>query len=240
VVIASQYPQFVANNFHAHNMRYMEMKDRIRQRMEELDIKQQQLADMVGLSQVAIQKILAGGGTRKLPAIARALATTAEYLEYGNSTQLQEPPAPYDTKSRTMSIPRYDMAASMGNGHHVDDHIDVVERIEISQDYLRRTVRYSSPNNLAIITALGDSMTPTFNDCDLLLVDRGVNEIKLDAVYVIHYEGQYFVKRIQRRPGEPLLMISDNQAYRPQEISNKASDFQVLGRVLMAWNARKL
>ena len=139
-----------------------------------------------------------------------------------------------------VAIPRYDMAASMGDGHIVDDHVDVVERIEVSQDYLRRTVRFSSPENLAIITALGDSMAPTFNDCDLLLVDRGVTEIKLDAVYVIHYEGQYFVKRIQRRPGEPLLMISDNQAYRPQEISRKAADFQVMGRVLMAWNARKL
>ena len=144
--------------------------------------------------------------------------------------------------TRLITIPRFDVAGSMGDGRLIPDgHADVVEQITVSADYLGRAVAYSHPHNLAIIAALGDSMTPTFNDCDLLLVDRGITEIRLDAIYVIQYEGQLYIKRIQRRPGAPMLMISDNKAYPPIEILNDtAGDLQILGRALMAWNARKL
>ena len=139
-------------------------------------------------------------------------------------------------------VPRLDVAGSMGNGLALpSQHIDVVESMKVSKEYLARTVSYSNASNLAIITGYGDSMEGTFSDGDLLLVDRGVNDLKVDAVYVLALGDELYIKRIQRRPDGSMAMLSDNPKYQPYEIKNgEAEKFQVLGRVLLAWNANKL
>lgn len=141
-----------------------------------------------------------------------------------------------------IEIPRLNVAGSMGTGRLAPEgYVDVIDRLSVNKDYLSRTVAYSSASNLAIITGFGDSMEGTYSDGDLLLVDRGVTEIKIDAVYVVLYQGELFIKRFQRRPGEPMLMISDNKSYPPIKIKNAtANGLEILGRVLIAWNAKKL
>lgn len=144
--------------------------------------------------------------------------------------------------SDVVNIPKLDVSGSMGNGLSLPQgYIDVIEVMAVNLEYLRRTVSYTLPSNLAIITGSGDSMAGTFNDGDLLLVDTGVQEIKLDAVYVLGYGDELYIKRIQRRPGGNLLMISDNTNYPPYEIkSEEAGDFKIFGRVLLTWNAKRL
>ncbi|MGA4815943.1 S24 family peptidase [Pseudomonas aeruginosa] len=75
----------------------------------------------------------------------------------------------------------------------------VIDSIVASVDYLSRNVRYSAPDNLALITGYGDSMQPTFSDGDILLVDTGITEIKIDAVYVMALKDELYIKRMQRR-----------------------------------------
>jgi phage repressor protein C with HTH and peptisase S24 domain len=141
-----------------------------------------------------------------------------------------------------VDIPRLSLAGSMGSGlAQPEDHVDVIERIRVSTGWLRRNINASSPANLAVITGYGDSMEGTFSDGDLLLVDRGITEIKIDAVYVLSLKGELYIKRLQRRPDGVLLMLSDNEKYKPYEIRNgDLEQFQVLGRVLLAWNAKRL
>jgi phage repressor protein C with HTH and peptisase S24 domain len=135
----------------------------------------------------------------------------------------------------------YDVAASMGNGLSMPEHSDVIERMTVSADWLKSHVKFSRADNLALITAYGDSMEGTFSDGDMLLVDRGVGEIKIDAVYVLALNEELYIKRLQRRPDGAILMISDNKRYDPYVIKNGERDkFHVLGRVLLAWNAHKL
>lgn len=141
-----------------------------------------------------------------------------------------------------VDIPRLDVAGSMGFGiTRPDDHEDVIDRLRVSTAWLRRNVNATNHDNLAVITGYGDSMEGTFNDGDLLLVDRGVTDIKIDAVYVLALKGELYIKRLQRRPDGTILMLSDNEKYKPYEIKDGELDqFEVLGRVLLAWNARRL
>ncbi|MDX1489709.1 MAG: S24 family peptidase [Pseudohongiellaceae bacterium] len=158
-----------------------------------------------------------------------------------NVVNIQEGKGKYLVEG-VVSIPRLNVSASMGSGAlYQEDHIDVIENMSVNLEYLRRTVSFSKTSNLAIITAYGDSMEGTFSDGDLLLVDRGVNDIKLDAVYVLSLADELYIKRIQRRPDGTFLMLSDNSKYPPYEIRNgEAEKFEVLARVLLAWNARRL
>lgn len=71
-------------------MGYMEMKERIAQRMKDLGITQEALAERVGLSQVAIHKILKGGKTRKIVLLSKALDCSPEWLETGTAPYSKE------------------------------------------------------------------------------------------------------------------------------------------------------
>lgn len=145
------------------------------------------------------------------------------------------------TPKGTISIPQFDIAASMGKGAIRPEFDVVIDSMVASIDYLSRNVRYSAPENLALITGYGDSMKPTFADGDILLVDIGVNDIKIDAVYVMALRDELYIKRMQRRADGTFLMISDNAAYPPIEVAGTdLKRFQVLARVLLAWNANKL
>lgn len=138
-------------------------------------------------------------------------------------------------------IPLLDVVGSMGAGAMVPEHEEMVEKITVTGAWLRRNVTATTPGNLQLITGYGDSMDGTFSDGDVLLVDRGITEIKMDAVYVLSLNDELYIKRLQRRPDGSVLMISDNKKYEPYLIQNgERAKFQVLGRVVLAWNAQKM
>jgi DNA-binding XRE family transcriptional regulator len=140
-----------------------------------------------------------------------------------------------------ITIPVFDHKPSAGRGSMMLDSDTVIGGLTLNKDWLHKNVSYSRPTNLAVLTAYGDSMSPTFNDGDILLVDRGVEDIRIDAVYVIALNDELFVKRVQRGLDGSVLVKSDNPLYDPYHINEDAKEsLQVLGRVLWAWSGRKL
>lgn len=212
---------------------------------------QDSLAKLLGVSTVTIWSYRNGDKLPRMSTatrIAKALGVSVNWLLTGegamklgvvtSSSKVVELP---HRKSNVVHIPRLDVMASMGLGVARVQQDDVVEEMAVSKDWLRRNISPTAPGNLALLDAKGDSMEGTFNDGDLLLVDRGITEIKVDAVYVLAMNDELFIKRLQRRPDGTMLMLSDNPKYPPYELKNgDLSTFQVLGRVLLAWNARRL
>ncbi len=66
-----------------------------------------------------------------------------------------------------------------------------------------------------------------------------INEHPTDAVYVLTLNGRLYIKTLQRRPDGKLVMISDNRKYEPYTIG-ESDECVIHGRVIVAWNARKL
>ncbi|UOK36337.1 phage repressor protein [Pseudomonas palleroniana] len=144
--------------------------------------------------------------------------------------------------SSFITIPQLDVAGSMGSGRVPPDHIEVIRDITVHLDWLKtQGLSYSKLENLAIIDGDGDSMEGTFRNGDALLVDRGITEIRTDAIYVFTLEGELFIKRLQRLTGGSLRMISDNPVYPPIMIEgDMLAKVHIQARVLLVWNARKL
>ncbi|AXM95609.1 S24 family peptidase [Pseudomonas plecoglossicida] len=139
-------------------------------------------------------------------------------------------------------IPHLDIAASMGHGKAAPGMIEVIRDMTVHLDWLRmQGLTFSNVDNLAIITGDGDSMSGTFADGDALLVDRGISEVKTDAIYVFTLDGDLYIKRLQRLTGGQLRMISDNPIYPPITIDESMIErMHIQARVLLAWNAKKL
>jgi phage repressor protein C with HTH and peptisase S24 domain len=150
---------------------------------------------------------------------------------------------PYMTPSGSITIDVLDVRASMGGGLPAPEQETVIDSIKVPQNWVRENLPHiTSPSNLKIITGYGDSMLGTFSHGDPLIVDTGVNEMRIDAVYVFAMHKELFIKRIQRLPNGAIKIISDNrEKYDPITVTaDERSAIQVLGRVVCAWNLRKL
>lgn len=138
--------------------------------------------------------------------------------------------------SDELVIHHYDTGGAMGAvGLLLRDQPGSIQSWHVTPDWVAKNVHsISSPKNLAVVTGFGDSMKPMFNPGDPLLVDTGVKKVDYDGVYFFRIGDEGFIKRLQRVPGEGLLAISENKAYRDWTIK-EGMDFEVFARVVKAW-----
>lgn len=148
--------------------------------------------------------------------------------EGGRTRYAKRPP-------RDTLIPQYTAGGSMGTGLVLRDQPGHITSWRVTPEWIQKNVHnVTSPKNLAIVTGFGDSMKPMYNPGDPLLVDTGVREVKFDGVYFFRIGDEGFIKRLQRVPGEGLVAISENKAYRDWTI-REGMDFEVFARVVKVW-----
>lgn len=146
-----------------------------------------------------------------------------------------------DMDELSVVVPLLNVTASMGAGAAIPWTEEAVYTMRISKQWLRHNTQATSFERLAILTAHGDSMEPTFSDGSILLVDTSVTSLKIDAIYVLSRESELFVKRVQRNLDGSFIIKSDNPQYEPQRIDDPfKAGLLVQGRVLITLNVKKL
>lgn len=140
----------------------------------------------------------------------------------------------------TLHIPLLNIKASMGTG--IDNDCEhVIDMLTICKSWADRTLRpYSNDKNLSFIHAIGDSMAPTFNDGDVLMIYTGDKSIKEDKIYVIEAHGRLFIKRMRQRIDGVFEISSDNPLIKTVDILNGDHEVEIKGRVIWVWNGKKL
>jgi len=135
-------------------------------------------------------------------------------------------------------IRQYSTGGAMGGGLVLRDQPGVINSWSVNSEWAQKNLPYvTSYDNLAIVTGFGDSMLGMFNPGDPLLVDTGVRECEFDGVYFFSVDGEGFIKRLQRIPGEGILVISENKKYREWYIK-PGMNLQILAKVLRAWESK--
>jgi len=133
-------------------------------------------------------------------------------------------------------IPSYDIRASAGFGAFVER--EWTDSYMPFQSQFLKSLTASSPENLSILSVLGDSMTPTLSDGDSILVDSHEMTLRRDGIYVLRHDDTLSVKRISVNPSSGLLAIkSDNPLYETWPDCNP-EDINIIGRVI--WAGRNL
>ncbi len=191
------------------------------------------LSRMLGRNAAYIQQYVRRGVPKRLKEEERR--KLARYFAV-SETMLGGPP---DLAGRDGLVPvnRTAVRASAGPGAIVSE--------EAGRPYFAFDERWlkaltASPSDkLSIIRVEGDSMAPTLNAGDDILVDLGDREDRLrDGVYVLRIDEALVVKRIALHPiGRRVTVQSDNPAY-PDWPDCDLGELNCIGRVI--WAGRKL
>lgn len=206
------------------------------------------LARAVGVSPSAFRKWLRGQAEpsrERLVALADAAGVGIAWLAKGDGPEPQFPdlrgaggaePAGRTASSvdprRFLVLPKRVQAAAAGAG--TPPAPPESEFIAFGHDWIRNSLGLE-PEDLLLERAVGESMQPTIHDNDLLLVDITDRRLREFGVYVLEYQTERLVKRVQRKLDGSLILISDNAIYETERIpAERVGEVAVLGRVIWA------
>ena len=109
-----------------------------------------------------------------------------------------------------VQIPKLSIRASAGGGRTATIDVDdgIGSAVAFREDWMRKIGL--NPRYAQALTAVGDSMEPTIRDGDLLLIDRSVDRIVDNGIYVLVFGGLVLVKRVQIKRDGSVVLKSDN------------------------------
>ncbi|HBD3031917.1 TPA: S24 family peptidase [Citrobacter koseri] len=234
------------------------MKTTLAERLKEARLSrgltQQGLADLVGVSQAAIQKIEGGKAhqTTKILEIAKALGANPEWLSSGRGPMRpvrHESSIPPESEWGTIEVwdsntplgddevevPFLkDIEFACGDGRiHSEDHNGF--KLRFSKATLRRIGANSDGSGVLCFPATGDSMEPVIPDGTTVAVDTNNKRVVDGRLYAIGQAdgGNSQLKRIKllyRKPGGKLIIRSYNSAAYPDEEAD-IDDVEIIGRL---------
>ena len=192
------------------------------------------LSRMLGRNPAYIQQYVRRGVPKRLGEQERR--KLARYFAV-SETVLGGPPEVRVAPNGLVSVTRHPVAVSAGPGAIVTE--------ELGKPYFGFDERWlkaltaSPPSNLSIVRVEGDSMSPTLNDGDDILVDLGdCGERLRDGIYVLRVDDALVVKRLALSPmGRRVTVQSDNPAY-PDWPDRGLDEINCIGRVI--WSGRKI
>lgn len=210
----------------------------------------QKLADAMNESPQTVTNWGSRGVSAKAAAKAQSLfGVSSSYVLTGQGSRfvtphhgdlIQELVLPRD-RDDVVEVPLLANAGSMGPGGDNLDCDFVVGNLSLSKHWINQQIRPTNFRELRFIHASGESMAPTFSDGDVLLVDAGARDpASFEGVYVLEVHGKNYIKRVRMRMDGSLEVSSDNVNIKTVDVLNGDHEVRVLGRVVWAWNGRKL
>lgn len=202
------------------------------------------LAQKTAIPRRTLETYLTGQSEPKasrLVAIAKAAGASIEWLVTGEG---QPDGSAYQTQSQTQGlaarepeaerfddrfalVPLYDVRVSAGHGAFNGTE-NVLTQLAFTRYWLNKLGLHAA--HLVAVRVDGDSMEPTIRSGDVLLIDREQTHPRDGAIYVMRREDWLVAKRLQLLAGGLVRVISDNQAYPPEEVEPAA--LEILGRAV--------
>ena len=192
------------------------------------------LSRMLGRNAAYIQQYVRRGVPKRLREEERR--KLARYFGVAEAL-LGGPPEEPRGSQGLVNVTRHPVMVSAGPGAIVTE--------EVGKPYFAFDERWlkaltpSAPSNLSIVRVEGDSMAPTLNAGDDILVDLGDSSERLrDGIYVLRIDDALVVKRLALNPvGRRVTVQSDNPAY-PDWPDCTLKDVNPIGRVI--WSGRRI
>lgn len=207
------------------------------------------LAKMAKVTPKACSKWLNGEsmpGGAKMLALAAALSVRVEWLEYGRGAMREghpdqildsrTPPRSFDLQDESEYTGVLQLTARGSTGDGDDNpHVEIRGIMAFKSAWLR--ANGLSQKHLDVIYANGNSMDPTINDGDVLLVDESKIEPKDGQIFAMQSESKgTIVKRLVKSDFDGWIIRSDNPdkaRYGDETLRDgEINEVRIIGRVV--------
>jgi phage repressor protein C with HTH and peptisase S24 domain len=191
------------------------------------------LSRMLGRNPAYVQQFVRRGVPKRLGEAERR--KLARY--FGVPESVLGGPPERRSDSRLVSVSRHPITVSAGAGAIVS--AEVGRPYFAFDDRWLKALTATKTDKLSIVRVEGDSMAPTLNAGDDILVDLGdCGERLRDGIYVLRVDDALLVKRLAINPlGRRVTVQSDNPSY-PDWPDCELSEINCIGRVI--WSGRKI
>lgn len=225
--------------------------ERLNAAMNMASLSQAQLAERVGISQPAVQKMASGKttGSRKMVEIARALNVRPEWLSAGiGSMKVSDDALPpenewgtVDAWDKNTPLPAdevevpflKDIEFACGNGRIQDeDHNGF--KLRFSKATLRRVGANTDGTGVLCFPAVGNSMEPLIPDGATVAINCNDKRIVDGKVYAVNQDGWKRLKMLYRVGPDKVSLRSYNSQEHPDE-EHPLSEIEIIGR--MFWSS---
>jgi phage repressor protein C with HTH and peptisase S24 domain len=192
------------------------------------------LSRMLGRNSAYIQQFVRRGVPKRLREEERR--KLARYFSVPES-MLGGPEEQPDPTAGMVLINRHAVAASAGPGSVVSEELG--RPYAAFDDRWLKSLTPTRAERLSVVRVEGDSMAPTLNPGDDIMVDLDDCGDRLrDGIYVLRADDALVVKRLALNPvGRRVTVQSDNPAY-PDWPDCSLSEINCIGRVI--WTGRRI
>ena len=192
----------------------------------------------LGRNDAYLQQYLYRGSPRRLPEEVRLRLAemTGERPDSFLDPQLRRLRG--TTAPSRLPVPLLELSAAAGGGRMEDDSLPGDDALAFPPILLRR-ITSAPTSSLRLITISGDSMSPTLEDGDLVMIDTGRTSPSPPGIFVLDDGVGLVAKRVDAVPNsfpQQLRLSSDNPAY--SNYQRRIDEVRILGRVV--WFARSL
>ncbi len=135
----------------------------------------------------------------------------------------------------TLYIPLVNAVLCAGyGGLETDDNI--IDHVPFPRAFIQSK---GNPNNLVLFRVSGDSMSPTINDNDMVLIDESKKNLETGKIFAVGFEDVIYLKQIDFLP-KTLVLKSHNKEYSDIMLDKSEytdEQFRVIGKLL--WVSRE-
>jgi phage repressor protein C with HTH and peptisase S24 domain len=220
----------------------VQMHERLRARIRQLGMNVAEVAREAGVNRSFVYDILRGRSQvpslEKLTRVAKVVKVDPDWLLTGKGRVNGGDPITEDYHNEFVAIQYAAVRPSMG-GVAILEAVDRPGRnFHFRRAWIRDRLK-AAPSMLRVMAVQGDSMMPTLNEGDVILVDMNQRNPIPPGVFVLHDGMGLVAKRLEHVPmSDPprVRIISDNSRYTPYECT--AEEVNIVGRV--RWYGREV
>ena len=187
---------------------------------------QMDFAKAIGVTQATISRYISGSA---LPSF-KALKRISEILDIDISMVNQDY-VQYDSGGVT-KLPYYYSEVSAGMGISSTDNSS--DYLHFDSSWLQNQFLLKNLDNTFCVKVKGDSMEPSISEGDILIAQECRDTSQLQGIYIVNYNDDYLVKKIQFKSKSEIKLISSNPDYDPINIDllDENIIFRIIARVV--------
>lgn len=214
----------------------------------------QAIADRLGKSHAQISQLktkakdsktgnIRGMGDDQAREIEEKLGLARGWMDNEHPENTVQPALSEENKEGFVRLEHLSARPSMGPGNETEHAVQIVQHLDVLQDWLTEEIGSTDPKKIKVLTATGRSMLPTIADRDLVFVDITRRSIDSPGIYVIDVHRRLLLKKVMIQSNGTIIIRSDNTEEYPDEERYSVDELQetihICGKVMAWWTLKK-